>query len=263
MWIDTHVHFDAFAEQGSVGEALSRAAEAGVARMVAIGGSKAANDLAVLLAGQYPERIRAAVGFDRDQHGTEHAHQGLSPWIGRSGVVAVGEIGLDYYYGADSAAEQKKLLACMLNEALQASLPVVVHSRYADKDTLDLLSHYVKDCQRAVPGVLHCFTGDLEFAGKILDLGFMISFSGIVTFRNADELRAVVPHVPDERLLLETDTPYLAPMPYRGRTNEPSFLPAIAQKIAEIKQLDLTYLAEITTHNADRLFAGMPKEPRP
>jgi TatD DNase family protein len=135
--------------------------------------------------------------------------------------------------------------------------PVVVHSREADEDTLRLLADYAARWPRtdAAPGVLHCFTGSLSFARRLIDLGFMISFSGIVTFKNADALREVAAEVPDERLLIETDSPYLAPVPYRGKRNEPAYVLEVARLLAELRGCELETLAAYTTANALRFFS--------
>lgn len=257
MFIDTHVHFDSFRTPEEIRAAVDRAAAAGVVKMVAVGGSAEGNRLALSAAAEFPERVFSAIGFDRDQAGKGFAAVEFDRELGWPGVVAVGEIGLDYHYHADTAAEQKKLFGAMLALAAKHRLPVIVHSREADDDTVSLLQEHVRQWRGEAGriGVLHCFTGSGEFARKILDLGMMISFSGIVTFRNADALRAVASEVPEDRLLIETDTPYLAPVPHRGKPNEPSYVVHVAECLAKIRNDTAEHIAHSTARNAERLFA--------
>ena len=256
MFIDTHVHFDSFCTPGEMRAAVDRAAAAGVVKMVAVGGSAEANAGALSAAAEFPGRVFSAIGFDRDQAGKGFAAAEFERELGRPGVVAVGEIGLDYHYHADTASDQKELFAGMLDLAAKRQLPVIVHSRKADEDTVTLLAEHARRW-RGNPGrigVLHCFTGSGEFAARILDLGMMISFSGIVTFRNADDLRAVARDVPEDRLLIETDTPYLAPVPHRGKPNEPSYVVLVAECIAKIRNDTVERIAHSTARNAEALF---------
>jgi len=172
-------------------------------------------------------------------------------------VKAVGEAGLDYYYTAETAAEQKTLFNENLALAVEFEKPVVVHSRDADEDTIDLLRDFSQAWKgdELCRGVLHCFTRDAKFAKAVLDLGLYVSFSGIVTFNNADALREVVQYVPDDRLLIETDSPYLAPVPMRGKRCEPAFVVHTAEKLAELKGCSVDSIAELTSKNARTLFA--------
>ena len=256
-YIDTHLHFDTFAAEGVVAEVLDRARAAGVERMVAIGGSPDANALALRLAGEHPDCIRATIGLDRDEIGKPVDTALLSAHARDPLVAAVGETGLDYHYGPDTREAQRELFSAMLELAADARRPVIVHSRDADDDTLALLADFVArpGVDPALPGVLHCFTGSEAFARKLLDLGFFISFSGIVTFKNAADLRAVARFVPADRLLVETDAPYLAPVPHRGKRNEPAWVVEVVAALASERGDSLQELVHAVWENAKRLFA--------
>jgi len=256
MFIDSHVHFDDFVEDGTFSAVLERAQEAGVGRMVAVGGSSKANQLALKLALEHPDCISATAGYDRDQAPLNPDMDELRSLLSNPVVKAVGETGLDYYYTPATAAAQKKLFAANLALAAEFRKPVVVHTRDADEDTLAILKDFSnawKD-DRGRLGVLHCFTRELDFARKVLDLGLYISFSGIVTFRNADMLRKVAGYVPNDRLLIETDAPYLAPVPKRGKRNEPAFVVHVANELAEQKVCSVECISELTAANARALF---------
>lgn len=272
-FFDSHVHFDRFEKEGLLAEVLQRAEEAGVGEMVAIGGTAPANALSLRLARTYPGRIFGCAGYDRDEALKQRAplpepgHQEADAWnvidfdrlkqqVADPVCRAVGETGLDYYYTADTAAAQQELFSEHCALAAEVGKPLVIHSRDADDDTLAILGGYVsvwKD-PSASPGVLHCFTRDRAFARRMLDLGLMISFSGIVTFANADPLREVAAYVPDDRLLIETDSPYLAPVPLRGSRCEPAFVVHTAQRLAELRGVPTELLARRTAENARRLF---------
>jgi TatD DNase family protein len=256
MFIDTHVHFDSFRDAVGIAEAVERAVAVGVTRGIAVGGSPEGNLAAVAAAAGFPGRIYAAIGFDRDQAQSEWFAEPFVLDLSRSDVVAVGEIGLDYHYHPDTTADQKKLFGQMLKLAGEHQLPVIVHSREADDDTVALLVEHVRKW-RGDPGrlgVLHCFAGSGGFATKLLDLGLMISFSGIVTFKNADDLRAVARETPEDRLLIETDTPYLAPVPHRGKSNEPAYVVHVAEALARIRNDTVEHIAQSTARNAEMLF---------
>lgn len=263
MFFDTHVHFDVFgaAELDAV---IGRAVTAGVERMLAVGSNAEANQRACEIASRRPGQVWAAVGYDRDQATSSPSLTNLETMLARPRVVAVGEIGLDYHYRSDTAAAQRELFAAQLDLARRHRLPVVVHSREADRDTLDLLTQHARQWPGDPPplGVLHCFTGTATFARKLLDLGLLIGFSGILTFRNAGELRETARRVPDDRLLIETDTPYLAPALHRGEPNEPAWVVCVAEALAKIRNDSLAHIAHTTTANAEALFstrrAGTP-----
>ncbi|MCF7817732.1 MAG: TatD family hydrolase [Kiritimatiellales bacterium] len=257
MLIDTHVHFDRFAKDGTLPELLEHAKEAKVLEMVAIGGSSAANALSLKLAQEHPGRIFGCAGYERDEATGAPDFAELRTFVADPLVKAVGETGLDYFYSAETAAAQRKLFAENLALAGEFGKPVVVHTRDADEDTLALLRDFSKDWKSdpARLGVLHCFTRDTAFARQVLDLGLMISFSGIVTFANAGPLREVARYVPDDRLLIETDSPYLAPVPMRGNRNEPAFVVHVAKQLAELRGCSVDSIANLTAKNARILFA--------
>lgn len=257
MFIDTHVHFDRFVKDGSFAELMKNAREAKVLEMVAIGGTSEANALSLKLAEEHPGQIFGCAGYDRDEATGNPDLGALRTYLEDPLVKAVGETGLDYYYTADTATEQKKLFSENLALAAEFQKPVVVHSRDADEDTVALLSDYARDWtgDPGRLGVLHCFTRDVAFARQVLDLGLMISFSGIVTFANAESLRELVQYVPDDRLLIETDSPYLAPVPMRGQRNQPAFVVHVAKQLADLKGCSLESIANLTARNARTLFA--------
>lgn len=171
-------------------------------------------------------------------------------------VVAVGETGLDYFYAPDSKLSQQQAFVSHIDVANQLNKPLIIHTRDARADTLALMrSHQADKCG----GVLHCFTENWEMAKAALDLGFYISISGIMTFRNADELRSVVKKLPLDRLLIETDAPYLAPVPHRGKTNQPAYVTAVAEAVAQVKGIAVAELAQHTTANFYQLFSSVKK----
>ncbi|MBU1694100.1 MAG: TatD family hydrolase [Verrucomicrobia bacterium] len=261
---DTHAHFDAFADRAECQAALERAEAAGVRRILAVGGSPESNRAALKAAAEWPGRVFAAAGYDRDLAVSSPSLLELEAMLERPGVVALGEMGLDYHYHPDTVPAQRDLFASQLELARRRRLPVVVHSREADRDTLDLLREHVS-AWRGDPrriGVLHCFTGTAEFAKRLLDLGLMISFSGILTFptRRRDPLREVARAVPADRLLIETDTPFLAPVPHRGKPNEPAWVVPVAETLAKIRDDTLVRIAHSTTANAETLFLGSRKD---
>jgi len=257
-WIDSHVHFDSFDKIDIAEKIIDRAHAAGVSRMIAIGGSDEANERAVTLAGKYNGRIFAVVGFDRDKADAINDIAAVRALIRDhpDRVVGIGESGLDYHYEPETAPAQRRLFESMLEIAAETERPVVVHSREADQDTIDLLQAYTRNWKGdpGRPGVLHCFTGTYEFARKLLDLGLMISFSGILTFRNADALRDCARRLPLDRILIETDAPYLAPVPFRGKTNEPALVSKVAETLASIRGDTLQIIAVQTSVNARFLF---------
>lgn len=254
MLIDSHCHLDRLdlaAHGGSLDAALDAARAAGVGHFLCIGVS--ADNAATVkgLAERYAD-VDCSVGvhpLDLEP-GAEPALDWLLGELAHPKVVAIGETGLDYHYEPESAALQQASFRLHLEAARITGKPVIVHTREARADTLALLR------EAALPqaGVLHCFTEDWEMAKAALDIGFYISLSGIVTFRNAEALRDVARQVPADRLLVETDSPYLAPVPHRGKPNLPQYVREVAEYLAVLRGVSYEALAEQTTNNFKRLF---------
>ncbi|MBB2496387.1 TatD family hydrolase [Aquipseudomonas ullengensis] len=254
MLVDSHCHLDRLdlaAHNGSLDAALEAARGRGVQHFLCIGVS-AANAAAVKgLAEQYAD-VDCSVGvhpLDLEP-GAAPVLDWLLDELNHPHVVAIGETGLDYHYEPEAAELQQQSFRLHLDAARITGKPVIVHTREARADTLALLR------EAALPqaGVLHCFTEDWDMAKAALDLGFYISLSGIVTFRNADALREVARKVPADRLLVETDSPYLAPIPYRGKANLPQYVREVAEFLALVRGERFEALAEQTTANFKRLF---------
>lgn len=246
---DSHCHFER-ADAAEIAAILARAKAAGVEAILAVGGSEALNASALLAArtasgNQELPRVSAACGRDRDQIG-KAASAAVAP-----SIRALGEIGLDYHYSPETRKAQLDLFRSQLDLAAKASLPVVIHTREADDDTLGAL--------REIPsrGIIHCFTGSPDFCRKLLDLGFYVSISGIVTFRAADNVRESALVVPGDRLLVETDSPFLAPMPMRGKANEPAFIVHTVEFLAKLRGTDAETLADQTFRNAEAALAAI------
>ena len=254
-YTDTHVHFDA--SSAATNACVQRAQAAGVTRLLAVGGSPELNEAALAAAGAFPGPVKLALGWDRDQAGQDSAFSLHASAVSPS-LSAIGEIGLDYHYHPETQAAQCELFAAMLRLGGERSLPVIIHTREADADTLRVLDEAGSRAQAAAGrlGVVHCFTGGAEFARALLDRGLYLSFSGILTFRNADMLRSVARLVPADRLLIETDSPFLAPIPRRGQRNEPAFVVHVAEMLAALRGVTLEELAEQTNANAERLFGS-------
>ena len=245
---DTHAHFEGTPEETAA--ALERAAAAGVTRVMAVGGSESLNAGTVTAAANAKGvKVVRAVGWDRDQLGRE------LPDLDYADVAAVGEIGLDYYYSPETRQDQLALFSRQLELARRLSKPVVIHTREADDDTLGVL--------REIPskGIIHCFTGTPKFCRELLDLGFMVSISGIVTFRAAENVRESARYVPDDRILVETDSPFLAPVPMRGNPNEPAFVVHTAKFLAELRKTPYEAFAALTTANALKTLGDGATEP--
>jgi len=254
MLVDSHCHLDRLdlsAHGGSLDAALAAARARGVGHFLCIGVS-ADNAAAVKsLAERYAD-VDCSVGVHPldIEPGSAPALDWLLGELDHPRVVAIGETGLDYHYQPEAAALQQQAFRLHLEAARISGKPVIVHTREARADTLRLLR------EAALPqaGVLHCFTEDWEMAKAALDLGFYISLSGIVTFRNAAALREVARQVPADRLLVETDSPYLAPVPHRGKVNLPEYVREVAEFLAELRGVAYESLAEQTTDNFRRLF---------
>lgn len=252
--VDTHCHLDMSAYENDFEKVLSDAKISGIGHIITIGidliSSKKAIDLAI-----HYSQISATIGIhphdvDNINNSTYDALKKLHNDYSEH-IVAYGEIGLDYVKNYSDQKTQRQHFSHQLLLAAELKLPVVVHNREAEKDTLRIL-------QSATPlanqGVMHCFSGDYDFARQVLDLGFYISIPGVVTFKNAKILQDVVKRIPLDRIVCETDGPFLAPHPFRGKRNTPAHLLFTAQKIAELRGTDINTIAEATTKNAKILF---------
>jgi TatD DNase family protein len=257
MYTDSHFHVDHFELKGIVPEMIADAREAGVTTLIAIGGSDEANRRALDTAKAFPKTVRATAGFDRDlAPGWNGDTSTLTPLLALPDVVAVGESGLDYFHKDNDPSAQHALFEAMLDLSITTAKPMIIHSREADADTLDMLRPF-SDRWSAPDrpcGVLHCFTGSMDFAKALLNLNLMISFSGILTFKNAANLRRVAAEIPDDSLLIETDSPYLAPVPHRGQRNQPAWVPHVAECLAELRNTTPEAIGELTSANARRFF---------
>lgn len=251
--IDSHCHLDRlkYKDGENLDSTVQFALDRGVEKMLCVGISTENREAVTEIADRY-EQVYASVGVHPLDVETGLASiDDLVVWSKHDKVVALGETGLDYYYSAEQKSLQQESFVLHLEAAAQAKLPVIVHTRDARQDTLDLIRNH-GDLEQA--GVLHCFTENWDMASKALDMNYYISISGIVTFRNAEELRDVCKQIPMDRLLVETDSPYLAPVPYRGKPNQPAYVREVAEFIAELKGVSYEELLEATGTNFHRLF---------
>ena len=251
--IDSHCHlnYEGLAERRD--EVLANARAAGVAGFLNISTRQREWD-DVIAAAEANADVWATVGVhphEADAH-PDLGARALIDAASHPRVIAIGECGLDYYYDKSDRAAQRDRFQAHIDAARATGLPLVVHTRDAEDDTARILEQAVND--GGVGGVLHCFTGSQQLAAKALDLGFFISLSGIVTFKNARDLQDTARTIPDDRLLVETDSPFLAPVPHRGRTCEPAFVADTARFVADLRGVDIETLAQQTTDNFFKLF---------
>ncbi len=254
MLVDSHCHLDRIDlsdYQGDLKAAIDAAHHAGVTRMLCVGINLECFPEVLKIAQVYSS-VDASVGVHPlEKHDRSLSSAQLVKLSAQPQVVAIGETGLDYYYGKEQRKEQLDRFQMHLEAAKTCSKPVIIHSRDAKQDTLTYLKNYA---DLDTGGVMHCFTEDWEMARHALDLNFYISLSGIVTFKNARQIKEVAKRVPMDRLLIETDSPYLAPVPYRGKGNQPKYVIEVARHIAELRGLSLEQVAEATTQNYYQLF---------
>ena len=266
MFVDSHCHLS-FPELSSrLDEIRAAMAQAGVDRALCICTTLEEFESVHALALGY-DNLWATVGVHPDNEGvTEPSLDDLLARAALPRVVAIGETGLDYYQmderkGGRSVADlewQRERFRTHIRAARRCGKPLVIHTRQASEDTIAILKEEGEDgSPGSAGGVFHCFTETAQVARAALDLGFYISFSGILTFKSAADLREVAAFVPQDRLLIETDSPYLAPVPYRGKTNDPSLVPYVARQIAELRGLPVEAVGELTSRNFERLFAGV------
>lgn len=252
MLIDTHTHLDDVRYNEDRDAVITRARDAGVAVFLTIGCDLATSEAAVALAEQYPF-IYASIGVHPHEvkHVQDNWYDAFRHLAGNNKVVAYGEIGLDYHYNHSSPKEQRDRFREQIQVARELKLPVIIHTREAQEDTIAILK---EERASEVGGVFHCFSEDSRLAKEALDLGFYLSFSGILTFQNAAPLREIAKHTPLDCVLIETDCPYLTPVPYRGKRNEPAYVSQIAKQLASLYDRSPDEIAERTSENARRLF---------
>lgn len=249
MFIDSHAHLDSLED---LSEVLKRARGAQIEKIVAISSSLSSSVTIVGIA-RRDEMIYAAVGVHPHNADTinNDVIAGIEKLLNEPKVVALGETGLDYHYMNSDKETQINLLKEHIGLGKKHGLPIVIHVREADEDLIAILREEDVSPQT---GVIHCFTGDYETAKQYLDLGFYISFSGIVTFKKSDTIREAAKNIPLDRMLIETDSPYLAPVPYRGKKNEPGYIRHVAEVIAKVRGVPLEEIAETTSANTEKLF---------
>ncbi|MEH6497051.1 MAG: TatD family hydrolase [Pseudomonas marincola] len=254
MLVDSHCHLNFEQLSTQLDDVVRRAKLAGVGHMLTIGTKLREFDSVRKIAEDY-DNIHCSVGIhphEAEEEGGTVTVEKLLALSDHPKVVAIGETGLDYFYEHSPREVQKHSFRVHIEAARRSGLPLIVHTRNADEDTIDILHDEYK--KGPFTGVIHCFSSGWEVAEKSMEIGFYISISGIVTFKAAKELQDHVTKLPLDRLLVETDSPYLAPVPNRGKTNEPSFVAHTASKVAELKGVDTEELATITTNNFFELF---------
>jgi len=249
--VDTHCHLDSGQFDADRDAVIERALAAGIERMMAIGTGEGPPDLevAIRLADAHPF-IYATIGVHPHDasKATEETFARLRELAAHPKMLAIGEIGLDYHYDFSPRDVQREVFERQLDLAREAGKPIVIHTREAWEDTLDVLRAHWRG-----EGVMHCFTGDARQAREALDLGFYLSFGGVLTFPKAEALREAARIAPEDRILVETDCPYLAPVPHRGKRNEPAFVAETARRLAEVRGCTVDAIAETTTRNFERL----------
>ncbi|MBO0858651.1 MAG: TatD family hydrolase [Chloracidobacterium sp.] len=268
MYIDSHVHLDVPNYDADRAEVISRARQSGVEMMLEICGSdiaKGSLDNGLKLVEEYPF-IYGAIGAHPHEASLydDALERKLLEMSEHEKVIGWGEIGLDYHYDHSPRDAQRLVFRRQLRLALEGRLPAIIHTREAEDDTIQILREDWRDAGGdAIGGIIHCFTGTRKLADAALEMGFHISFSGVLTFKNAADLRDVARDVPIERALIETDCPYLAPLPHRGERNEPAFVLETAARLAELKGASVEEIARATSGNFKRLFKMNMTDDRP
>ena len=256
MFVDSHAHIDGPEFDADREEVLERAKAAGVSVILNVGTGdphSGAFEWAIEL-GRTHDSVYAAIGTHPHDARLydDPAEEKIKTLIQSERVLAWGEIGLDFHYDNSPRDVQVEVFRRQLHAARECGLPVIIHTREAEAETIEILKSDYASAQRR--GIFHCFSGSMELAQRAIELGFMISFSGIVTFKKADELREVAKQVPLERLLIETDCPYLSPIPYRGKRNEPAYVVEVARCLAELHGMELDEIGRITSENFQQFF---------
>ncbi len=253
MLVDSHCHLDFDNFDDDRDAVLARARDAGVGLMLTIS-TKVTKAQTIIALAEAHEQLLCTIGIHPHEAGSEPATSAaeLVALAAHPKVIGIGETGLDYFYEHSPREAQQRNFRAHIEAARQSGLPLIVHARDADEDTADIMEDEMG--KGAYPALIHCFTAGPELAKRTLDIGCYISISGIATFNSAKDLRETIAAIPLERLLVETDAPYLAPVPHRGKRNEPSFVADTARKLAEIKGVSVEELTRITTDNFFTLF---------
>lgn len=253
MFVDSHCHLDKLDYQDlhtGIDEVIAKAHQAKVTQLLSVGVTLDSFPTMLEMIAPY-EQVYASCGVHPLDVLSDFDLERFRDYASHDKVVAIGETGLDYHYQPETAELQKLRFEQHIDVAVALNKPLIIHTRNAQQDTLAILK---REGAERCGGVIHCFTEDLAFAKAAMDLGFYISISGIVTFRQAIELKEVVKQLPLERLLIETDSPYLAPVPHRGKENQPAYVVEVAAYIAQLKGASLTEVAEKTSENFRNLF---------
>ena len=250
--IDTHCHLYSNQFQGDISEVMGRAEQEGVTRFYLPAIDSELHERMLALEDRFPGKCFAMMGLHPCSVGDEYENELrlIESWLGRRKFAALGEVGLDYYWDKTHIARQKQAFEMQIRWALDHDLPLVIHSRDSMDDAIAMIEQHQ---QGRLRGIFHCFTGTAEQAAKIIAVGFLLGIGGVVTFRNSG-VAEVIRTVPAESLVLETDAPYLAPVPFRGKRNESAYLPYILHKVAEARGESPELVASHTTANAKKLF---------
>jgi len=247
--IDTHCHLDML--EGNLDEFLQNARQNNVQKIIIPAIEPKDFEKIIEISKKY-EKVYTMLGVFPSEAAKWDGNtaQYIKDLVNRNKIVAIGEIGLDYYWDKSFIDLQKEIFIKQIELANELNLPIVVHNREAHKDTFDILSEYNKTSEV----LFHCFSGSPEFALECVKKGWYIALGGVVTFKNAQKMKDVAKVVPDDKLVLETDAPYLTPVPFRGKQNEPAYIKYTAEEIAKIREVDLEYIEKITSENAERIF---------
>ncbi len=256
MWIDSHCHLShpIIQAKGSAGRIVNMAKKAGVSGMLNVCCRMSEEIDTLLEISDNNDNVWCSIGTHPHDAGLEEEKAFTKSKIvkiagSNDKIIAIGESGLDYYYDNSTPKQQQTSFRKHIQVCIETGLPLIVHTRDAEIDTIDIMRE-----EKGLTGVMHCFSGSQDLAEKSLDMGFYISFSGIVTFKKADELRAIAKTIPLDRVLVETDAPFLAPVPYRGKVNEPAYVTKTGEFLSELYGIDKDEFAKITTDNFKRLF---------
>lgn len=250
--IDTHAHLTEGKLYKELDKTIKNAKDNGVFKIISIGMNKLANETSISIANEY-SNVYASVGIHPNEVQNEELDiELLKKQAENKKVIAIGEIGIDLYRNKDNFAKQKTYFVEQIKLAMHLNLPIIVHSRNSANEIYEILKDY-----KGVKGVMHCYSEHLELVDKFIELGFYIGVGGIITFKNAHEVREIAKKIPLDRILIETDAPYLAPDPFRGKPNEPAYVKYTLLKLAEVINISVEELEKITTANTYHLFSKM------